>query len=215
MVEQVYSSILDAICDGRLAPGMRLTQDSVAERLNVSRQPVGQALLILKKQSFVKETGRRGLIVAPLDPDLIRSVYELRLGIDPVAACLAAARAAPEDIEVGRRILKTGERALASGSINALIKADMDFHMLIYQMSGNRLLIDSMEMNWNHLRRAMREVLRRTNYRATVWAEHADILDQLEAGNARRAEKAARHHIDAASNYLERQVAEAVNNAAV
>ena len=60
IVEQVYRTILDAICDGRLAPGERLTQESVAQKLSVSRQPVGQALLLLKQQKFVSEAGRRG-----------------------------------------------------------------------------------------------------------------------------------------------------------
>ena len=93
IVEQVYRTILDAICDGRLEPGERLTQESVAQKLSVSRQPVGQALLLLKQQKFVSEAGRRGLMVAPLDRDFMRSIYELRLGIEPLAATLAARHA--------------------------------------------------------------------------------------------------------------------------
>jgi DNA-binding GntR family transcriptional regulator len=211
MLDQVYLAILDAICEGRLASGERLTQDSVADRLNVSRQPVGQAFLILKKQNFVKETGRRGLAVAPLDPNFIRSVYEFRIGIDPVAACLAAARAAPQDIDRGRRIIRTGEKGLASGSVSTLIKADMEFHMLVYQLSGNPLLAESMETHWHHLRRAMREVLKRPEYRPEVWKEHAAILDAIEAGDTKRAEKAGRRHIEAAADSLEQKVAEAIS----
>src|SRR6266550_765453 len=101
MVEQAYRAILDAICAGRLEPGVRLTQESVAERLSVSRQPVGQALLLLKQQKFLVDAGRRGLMVAPLDRDFLRWVYELRLGIDPLAAVLAARRATKPEIEKG------------------------------------------------------------------------------------------------------------------
>ena len=81
IVEQAYRAILDAICDGRLEPGERLTQESVARKLAVSRLPVGQALMLLKEQKFVCDTGRRGLMVAPLDRDFLRWIYELRLGI--------------------------------------------------------------------------------------------------------------------------------------
>ena len=104
IVEQVYKTILEAICDGRLTPGERLTQESVAQKLSVSRQPVGQALLLLKQQKFVSEAGRRGLMVAPLDRDFMRSIYELRLGIEPLAASLAAAHATADDIARGERI---------------------------------------------------------------------------------------------------------------
>lgn len=68
LLEQTYRAILSAICDGTLAPGEKLTQERVAERLNVSRQPVAQALALLKTQGFVQETGRRGLAVSHLDP---------------------------------------------------------------------------------------------------------------------------------------------------
>ena len=53
LVEQVYASLLDAISEGSLAPGERITQEDIAEKLAVSRQPVLQALRLLKKDGFV------------------------------------------------------------------------------------------------------------------------------------------------------------------
>ena len=47
LVDQVYRALLDAISDGSLAPGVRVTQEDLAERLAVSRQPVLQALRLL------------------------------------------------------------------------------------------------------------------------------------------------------------------------
>ena len=67
-----------------------MTQESVARKLDVSRQPVGQALMLLKQQKFLCDAGRRGLMVAPLDREFMRWIYELRLGIEPIAAALAA-----------------------------------------------------------------------------------------------------------------------------
>ena len=67
LTEQVYQRLLHAICDGELAPGARLTQEELAATLGVSRQPVLQALRLLKKDGFVSDAGRRGLRVAPLE----------------------------------------------------------------------------------------------------------------------------------------------------
>ena len=67
LVDQVYRALLDAISDGSLAPGARLTQEDLAERLEVSRQPVLQALRLLKKDGLVLDAPGRGLLVAPLD----------------------------------------------------------------------------------------------------------------------------------------------------
>ena len=65
LVEQVYRALLDAISDGSLAPGSRLGQEDIAARLAVSRQPVLQALRLLKKDGLVLDAPGRGLLVAP------------------------------------------------------------------------------------------------------------------------------------------------------
>jgi DNA-binding GntR family transcriptional regulator len=200
IVEQAYQTILDAICEGRLEPGERLTQESVAAKLSVSRQPVGQALMLLKQQKFVTEAGRRGLMVAPLDREFMRWIYELRLGIDPLAAALAAQRAGASDVERAREIVAEGERAMHDGSIARLIGADMQFHMHVYQMSGNRLFVDTMGQLWHHLRRAMREVLQHRDYRTQVWAEHAQMLRAIAARDGDAAAALARAHLNAAVN---------------
>ena len=65
LTEQVYQRLLYAICVGEFAPDTRLTQEDLAATLGVSRQPVMQALRLLKKEGFVSDAGRRGLQVAP------------------------------------------------------------------------------------------------------------------------------------------------------
>src|SRR5438874_433881 len=71
LTEQVYQRLLNAICDGELVPRARLTQEELAASLDVSRQPVLQALRLLKKDGFVIDAGRRGLRVAPLEAQAI------------------------------------------------------------------------------------------------------------------------------------------------
>ena len=199
IVEQVYRTILDAICDGRLAPGERLTQESVAAKLAVSRQPVGQALLLLKQQKFVSEAGRRGLMVAPLDRDFMRSIYELRLGIEPLAATLAARRASGNDVARGEAIIAEGKAAVRDNSITALIAADMRFHMFLYELSGNGLFVEMMEELWNHLRRAMREVLQHREYRKAIWIEHEQILRAVTRRDGDAAAALVRAHLEHAA----------------
>ena len=194
IVEQVYRTILDAICDGRLAPGERLTQESVAQKLSVSRQPVGQALLLLKQQKFVSEAGRRGLMVAPLDRELMRSIYELRLGIEPLAAALAARNASADDIARGERMIAAKE-AVRRNSIAELIAADMEFHMYLYELSRNRLFVELMQELWNHLRRAMREVLQHREYRKAIWVEHGEILRAISTRDGDAAASLVRAHL--------------------
>ena len=199
IVEQVYRTILEAICDGRLPPGERLTQESVAEKLAVSRQPVGQALMLLRQQRFVSEAGRRGLMVAPLDRDFMRAIYELRLGIEPLAATLAARHATDEDVARGEAMLAEGKEAVRRNSIVELIAADMRFHMYLYELSRNRLFVDVMADLWNHLRRAMREVLQHREYRKAIWVEHEQILRAIANRDGDAAAALVRAHLSHAA----------------
>lgn len=196
LVDRTYQAILDAICQGTLMPGERLTQNSIAERLEVSRQPVGQALALLKARGFVAEAGRRGLVVVPLDPDLFKEIYQLRAAIDPMAARLAAGRISIEDERVGREIIRSGIRACSGGKLDALVQADVDFHTWIYQLSGNRLVPEMMGHYWNHLRRAMGEVLQSAGKAQLIWVEHQEIFRALTGHDGERAARLTQEHLE-------------------
>ena len=198
LVDQVYRALLDAISDGSLAPGTRVTQEDLAERLAVSRQPVLQALRLLKKDGLVLDAPGRGVLVAPLDPGWIADVYEVRCALDALAAKLAAARRAVLD----PRLVETGRRAARGRNIKAMIEADIAFHHAIYAASGNPLVERSAQLHWVHLRRVMGAVLQQTRQREQIWDEHAAIADAIGADDASRAAELIEHHGRNASENL-------------
>jgi DNA-binding GntR family transcriptional regulator len=198
LTEQVYQRLLDAICEGDLAPGARITQEELAASFNVSRQPVLQALRLLKKDGFVVDAGRRGLMVLPLEAADISRIYEVRAVLDGLAARLAAEARA----KIGVGILAEGRKAAQGSRIGAMIDADMRFHNLIYVASGNPLVAESANHHWRHIRRAMGAVLQEAGVRASVWDEHEAILKAINRGDAERAEKLTRGHGEAAGRHL-------------
>jgi DNA-binding GntR family transcriptional regulator len=151
LVDRVYRALIEAISDGRIEPGARLTQEDVAARLSVSRQPVLQALRLLKNDGLVVDAPGRGVLVAPLDAALKDDVYEERGALDALAARLAAGRQAVID----SRLVVTGRRAARGKSIQAMVDADLAFHEAIYAASGNPLIAQSARLHWAHLRRVM------------------------------------------------------------
>ncbi len=198
LVEQAYETILDAIGDGTLKPGERLTQADIAERLNVSRQPINNALLVLKAQGFVRDVGRRGVAVAPLDPNHFEAIYQFRTAIEPLAVRLAVARMTAEAAARGRALIARGNEVLKTGDGRALVQADIEFHSFVYELSGNLLIAETMRLNWHHLRRTMREVLRYPDLSRKVWQEHAAILSAMEQGEADSAAALMHEHVHSA-----------------
>ncbi|MFO1046920.1 MAG: GntR family transcriptional regulator [Geminicoccaceae bacterium] len=213
LIEQVHARLVDAIAEGALAPGERLTQEEVAERLRVSRQPVSHALQLLKRQGLVVELGRRGLSVAPIDPALMRDLYQLRAAIDGLAARLAAERVARREgvqVECGelRRRLAAGDRLSSDAPIRDWIDGDVAFHQSIYRLSGNLAVAETVAERWPHFKRCMGTSLATREVRAAIWSEHAAIADGILSGAPRAAESAATHHAEKAGAALYRRLRE-------
>jgi DNA-binding GntR family transcriptional regulator len=184
LVEQVYRKLLDAISDGSMAPGTRLTQEEVAEQLAVSRQPVLQALRQLRADGLVQDAlghqGQkgRGVVVTPIDATTVTQVYEVRSALDAQAARLAARRCALID----PALIAAGREAAAAGHVKAMIDADLAYHRAIYQASGNPLIEASALLHWHHIRRAMGEALQHYPLRAAAWDEHEAMCYAIARG---------------------------------
>ena len=200
-VEEVYRVLLDAISDGSLAPGARLTQEEIAEQLSVSRSPVLQALRLLKKDGLVQDAPGRGLLVTPLDPQAIGKLYEVRGALDALAARLAATRGA----RIDPALIAAGRRASRGTDVKAMIDADAEFHHALYEASGNPLIALSAQTHWVHLRRVMGAVLQASGSRDAIWDEHQAIAEAVKAGDAALAAQLVEQHTDnARRNLLER-----------
>lgn len=198
LVDQVYRSLLDAISEGSLAPGQRITQEDIAQQLAVSRQPVLQALRLLKKDGFVLDAPGRGVQVAPLDADWIAKVYQVRGALDALAARLAAGHR----FRIDPQLIAQGRKAARGKNVKAMIDADMAFHNAIYAASQNPLIEQSAQLHWRHLRRVMGAVLQSSKQREAVWDEHQAIAEAIAAGQADRAERLMRQHCGKASAYM-------------
>jgi DNA-binding FadR family transcriptional regulator len=156
---QVLAAIGEDIVDGRFAVGSVLNQDDLLARFSVSRSVLREALRVLQSLGMVEPRQRVGTQVLPrqswnfMDPQLIswrghgseyfaqqRELIELRLGIEPVAARLCAERATVEDrADISAA---AAEMALANdrGDERGFLQADITFHSLILQASGNAVI---------------------------------------------------------------------------
>jgi DNA-binding GntR family transcriptional regulator len=207
LADRAYRAILDAVCDGRLKPGQRVTQEDLAERLRVSRQPVLQALGLLERQGFVEKAGRRGLQVSAIDPAQMVRLYEVRGALDALASRLAAGVGAAEARRRGAAFIAAGRAAVAAREVGRLIAADQEFHRFLYALSGNPLIAASADLHWRHIGRAMGAVLGDAAEHGPVWDEHEAILAAVAAGDEDRAEARARAHAEAAASRLTARLA--------
>ena len=208
LTDQVYQAIVTEILEGRLQPGEHLVQEQLAANLGVSRQPIQQAMALLKADGIVEEVGKRGLRVASLDLGRMQCHYDIRLMLDGYAARKAATAVQEGTIDVAEisqrfeEILQGGDQAIRSQSVREQILHDQSFHKLIYEMSGNTVLQETAGPNWRYLRRVMAEVLLHAEPATEIWGQHRAIFDAILSGDAEAAGELAEDHVRTAAETL-------------
>jgi len=208
LTDQAHRAIRDAIMAMDLAPGAPLAQEDLAERLGVSRQPISHALVLLRREGLVVDRGRKGQMVAPIDADRLRNLYQVRGALDRLAARLAAERIADAE-DAARRLdglIADGRAACAEGDVDALVTADLAFHQAIHALSGNTEIDHSATTFWPHMVRSMRVVLEDTAGRPSIWDEHDAIAEAVLAGDPGRAGALAADHAERAGEMTHRRL---------
>ena len=83
--DQIQHALTDQIIRGQLLPDEKLRQDHIAKTFNTSHVPVREALLRLEARGLAVSIPRRGVRVAPFNPDDIVEIKAMRLALEPVA----------------------------------------------------------------------------------------------------------------------------------
>ena len=202
LVAQVRDAILDEVSSGALAAGDRVIQEQIARALGVSRQPVQQALALLRNQGVLQDAPGRGLLVAPIDPEHVQHMYDIRAVIEGLAARRAADLGAERAAKAGPALIEAGRKAVAAGSVSRMIAADMKFHEFLYVLSGNPLIAPALETHLTYTQRVMGEVLIRDEKPRDIWDQHEAILKAIAKGDGERAEVLVRSHLTQASGFM-------------
>ena len=194
VVSLAYERIRALILSGDVAPGTRLGQVDLAERLGVSRTPVREALRRLTGEGLVAFEDQRGFRVAELALNDVVRRLEVRLLLEPGIARIAAARRTDEDLAALEESI--AREARAAGPIE-IHDASRDFHVRMAAATQNPEMVGALEALW------LPEVGRRllSQRQATEpWQhedvhEHEEILAAVRSGDAEAASELMREHV--------------------
>ncbi len=193
--KSVRDVLEDEIVAGRLAPGHRLDEMSLAERFGVSRTPIREALRQLAEAGFVEIRPHRGAVVSAPDPQRVIEMFEVMAELEALCARLAARRLLAEDHQRLQATLKACGDALAAGDTDAYYYENEQFHRAIYAASGNRFLAAEALALHKRLAPFRRLQLRVRHRMRTSQQEHREIVAAIEEGDAERAGQTLRSHV--------------------
>jgi DNA-binding GntR family transcriptional regulator len=189
------SVLRDMIVTGALAPGERLNERELCERLQVSRTPVREAIKTLVQEALLQSLPNRSPVVAPLDVDDIEALVDVVATIEALAGELAAERISEAQVAELGILHYTMKRSHALDRMPDYFEANRAFHRRIVECAGNAVLL----WVWDQLALRVDRARYASNRSPARWRkameEHAGILAALAARDAPAASAAMREHV--------------------
>ena len=193
--DYAYDQLKAGIVSGDLPPGSRLKEAELAKRLSISRTPVREALKRLIAEHLVSRDDRGAVAVHVPTRREIDDIYLIREVLEGLAARLAAHRISDPELTRLTVTVEAMDRAREAGRIRDLVSANVAFHDLLNQASGNGRLVKLGQELRDSILLFSREAFASLDRASDTAEEHAEILAALQAHDAHRAEIAARAHV--------------------
>lgn len=204
--DQVYVRIKAEILSGKLAQGMRVNESHLAKRFVTSRAPVREAVQRLLQEGLLETRAHYGPSVIELDHAKIVQLYEARMAIETRAVAILCENGSDEEFDELDGIVTRMSRAAESENSEALVEAELDFHRLLCELSGNDYLVKINDFLQGQVRLAL--IIDNSNYldMQQIVEEHRAFLKVMRTRDTDGVVRALESHImTSLDNFPERR----------
>ena len=195
--ESAVDRLRDMIVQGALAPGAKLNERELCEKLGVSRTPLREALKVLSTEGLVELLPNRGAVVATLTERMVREIFAVMGALEALAGELACRNMTAAQLNEIRALHYQMLAHHARGELAAYFRCNQDIHLAIVEASGNATLAASYRSLNAHVRRARYMAnLSQARWDQAV-AEHESILEALGNRDAAALQDLLKNHLGA------------------
>ncbi|CVI66581.1 GntR family transcriptional regulator [Eubacterium sp. An3] len=191
----VFNTLRRAIITGEFAPGERLMEISLANRLGVSRTPVREAIRKLELEGLVIMIPRKGAQVAKITEKSLRDVIEIRCVLEEFAASLACERITEEGKEKLKEAHRQFVEAAQTNDIIDIVEKDEQFHDAIFQATCNDRLITIINNLREQFYRYRMEYVKDIEQHSVLVTEHEQLLHAIFNQDSETAKQIMRTHL--------------------
>jgi DNA-binding GntR family transcriptional regulator len=193
----VYDQLRELIVSGEIPA--RISESELAQRLQVSRTPVREALERLHGDGLVDARGR-GVRLVSLDSDELRAVYRVRAALEALTAEILAERQtageiAPAALVELDRLATAADDATRAADLTAGAAANRAFHLKLAELADNPPALDALRRIWDQIVVSTKRSLVAPARAGAVEEEHRRLLAAIRNGDAPAAAEAARAHV--------------------
>ena len=191
----VFNTLREAILKGDLKPGERLMELQLASKLGVSRTPIREAIRMLEQEGLAVTTPRKGAEVAKMTLKDMEDVLEIRDALDELAVRIACQKISDEQLKQLEDMKELFEKSTQTGNVKKIAEADVTFHDVIYEATGNPKRVTLLNNLREQVYRYRVESIKDPKNYPTLIAEHEAILESLKNRDVKNAVEAMHVHV--------------------
>ena len=206
LFDRIYEILWDKIGKGEIEPGERLKDSDWAERLQVSRTPVREAMRKMQHEGILLPLANGGYQVRKLKDTDIIDLYRCRAALEAVAAEDAATLAKPSDIAKLRQIIEDCDQAIERGDLQVAFDLNSRFHAEVLDLSPNlyiRQTCDSLRRMIHFYRKSVLRQSQLSESDSSVYVSrlrikqlhHRQIVDAIAAHDTEQASRLMQNHV--------------------
>ncbi|TDT62774.1 GntR family transcriptional regulator [Fonticella tunisiensis] len=194
--EIVYEGLRKTIISGVIPVGERIVEKEYAERLNISRTPVREALRRLEMEELVEYQPRIGVIVKKITIEDVIEIYKIRHNLEVLAAVDAMENITQEEIKKIEELLDLTEEENRKDNVEEVIRLFGEFNLMIYKASRMKRLTGMISRLNEYLQRFRNISISDKERREKAIKEHRDILKAIVEKNKEDIDKIIKKHLD-------------------
>ena len=192
----VFKKLRQEILLGELAPGERLMEIHLAQRLGVSRTPIREAIRKLELEGLVTMIPRRGAEVAQISEKNLEDVLEVRTALERLAVRLACERMNEAQLSELHEACEHFAAVTRTKDMTAITQADVALHDVIIRATGNRKLEQMISNLSEQMYRYRFEYIKDASYHTLLIEEHERIYQSIAARDTEKAQEQITIHIE-------------------
>jgi len=197
--EQISEVLKNLILAGELKPGERILEAQLATKLNVSRAPIREALLLLAQHGFVTIRPHRGAFVTELSAADLTEIFEIRQLLEVSAALKVHMNMTPASADRLEAALEKIQHAAHDRDVVQFTEADFNFHKTIWDLAGNshisQILTDIASRYFRYEQIRKTTLLPDFDYNE-IFEDHCRLVDRVMHGNKRDVETEFNRHFE-------------------
>lgn len=203
MRELVYEELKRLIIDGEIEAGERIVETDYAEKFQISRTPIREAIRMLELEGFIESQPKGGVIVKEIGKEDIEEIYRIRIALEGIIIDEVIRKVTAKDIRKLTRLMEDTEDLLDEHEDEKeVFKLFSEFNKILYDIAKLERVEDMITNIKLYLSRFRRIAVENDERRRVAFEDHKAIVEAIREKDEKKAIKLNREHLEKSKDFI-------------